>query len=357
MIDFSRYDLEGLLRLFNKDFYKVIKDERMFFDYLKAISYKICDNFQTVTYPTLKIESIERDVVGRTKSMREIVLNDKYFYAFPLFKKLNNLFFVYEMIITIIHETRHFLQANAKVNMEPLIKNFLSYKAVAPSDALKYISYGTAINEIDARYFIYQILKDQPEYEKYLQSVYSIQNEIKLSKHKSSHALSIKKAIEQIQQVIPQKQFAIINMDECYSNFLKEIGIKKEYYQENSKQFSSLSEVSNLNTKINTSSMSRFIKEVYEDLSLARRASREDLNAILNETKFKMQFMPAITEDDKMMLNDMFRLRALLHYETDMLYKLIAPEYFDMLERKGEANPEDIKQFFMVNDILEKRGL
>ena len=40
MINFKGYDLESLLRLFNKNFYNTIKDERMFFDYLKAVSHK-----------------------------------------------------------------------------------------------------------------------------------------------------------------------------------------------------------------------------------------------------------------------------------------------------------------------------
>ena len=357
MINFKGYDLESLLRLFNKNFYNTIKDERMFFDYLKAVSHKICDYYKTDAYPTIKIDHLENGVVGRTKTMQEIILNDKYFYAFPIFQKLNNHFFAFELIRTLIHETRHYLQANAKVNIDPLIKAFSSYKSVAPKEALKYISYGTAINEIDARYFTYQILKDKPKYNRYLQSTFNVQNEQKLSKQKSSHALSIKKALEQLEQIIPQNQFAIVDMDKCYSNFLEEIGIKQEDYQEKTKQNLSISERLILNAKLNTPSLSGFVKDVYDDLSLAPRASREDLNAILNETKFKLKFMPAVTENEKKSLEDMFRLRALLHYETDMLYKMIAPEHFAMLEKEGEANPEDIKQFFMVNDILGKGEL
>lgn len=358
MIDFSRYDLEGLLRLFNKDFYKVIKDERMFFYYLKAISYKICDYYKTDAYPTIKIDHLENGVVGRTKTTQEIILNDKYFYAFPIFQKLNNHFFAFELIRTLIHETRHYLQANAKVNIDPLIKAFSSYKSVAPKEALKYISYGTAINEIDARYFTNKFLCINPEFNKYIQSQYYIKNEEKLSKQLSSHALSIEEALKQIDYIIPQKQFAILDMDKCYSLFLDEAGIRKEDYKQDARQNLGTSGLLSLQAKLMSSlSLSRFVKEVYDSLLLAPRASRDDLAKILDESKFRLKFMPAVTEDEKQTLFDRLELRALLHYETDMLYKKLAPEHFDLIHREGQTNPEDIRQFYMIRDLLDKEDL
>ena len=358
MINFKKYDLEGLLRLFNNDFYSVIKNERMFFDYLKAISYKLCDLYQTDSYPPIKIDHIEDNVVGRTKARREIILNDKYFYAFPIYSKLNNLFYAFEMISTLIHETRHYLQANAKVNIDPLVKAFSAYKAVAPAEAMEHISYGTAINETDARNFTNKFLCINPEFNKYLQSQHYIKNEEKLSKQLSSHALSIEEALKQIDHIIPQKQFAILDMDKCYSLFLDEAGIRKEDYKQEARQNLGTSGLLSLQAKLMSSlSLSRFVKEVYDSLLLAPRASRDDLAKILDESKFKLKFMPAVTEDEKQTLFDRLELRALLHYETDMLYKKLAPEHFDLIHREGQTNPEDIRQFYMIRDLLDKEDL
>ena len=104
-------------------------------------------------------------------------------------------------------------------------------------------------------------------------------------------------------------------------------------------------------------SLSRFVKEVYDSLLLAPRASRDDLAKILDESKFKLKFMPAVTEDEKQTLFDRLELRALLHYETDMLYKKLAPEHFDLIHREGQTNPEDIRQFYMIRDLLDKEDL
>src|SRR5699024_2534042 len=162
---------------------------------------------------------------------------------------------------------------------------------------------GTAINEIDARYFTNKFLCINPEFNKYLQSQYYIKNEEKLSKQLSSHALSIEEALKQIDYIIPQKQFAILDMDKCYSLFLDEAGIRKEDYKQDARQNLGTSVLLSLQAKLMSSlSLSRFVKEVYDSLLLAPRASRDDLAKILDESKFRLKFMPAVTEDEKQTL-------------------------------------------------------
>ena len=351
MINFKNYDLEGLLQLFNNDFYNVIKTKNMFFDYLKAISCRLCDIYQTESYPQIKSDLLEGNVIGRAKSRQEIVLNEKYLDAFPIYQTNKNLFYAFTTISTLIHETRHYLQANAKVNIDPLVKAFSLYKITAPKDALRHINYGTAINEIDARFFTYQTLKDNQNYEKYLLSAQNIGNEEILSKQLSSHALSIDDALKQINLILPQDQFAIMDMDKCYSHFLDEAGINKNDY----KQITSLSDRLSLKMKLASSStLSRFVKETYDDLSLASRASTDDLNQVLQKSKFRLRFLLSVSDNEKIVLDEMFRLRALLHYETDMLYKLLAPEHFDLFQKPRQENPEDIKEFYQIKDKIEK---
>lgn len=74
MVNFNRLNLDQLLALFNDNFYKVITNKSEFYDYLKAISCRICDCYRTKNYPCFILDTMEKGTMGMMMENRVISL-------------------------------------------------------------------------------------------------------------------------------------------------------------------------------------------------------------------------------------------------------------------------------------------
>ena len=99
--------LRKLLKMFNKNFYKTIQDQETFLQYLTEISNAVCRKYG-VRNSYVGIDEMETFTYGRNRE-DGIFLNESLINAFSKFAKEKNLYYVFNCINTVIHETRHYL--------------------------------------------------------------------------------------------------------------------------------------------------------------------------------------------------------------------------------------------------------
>lgn len=355
MVNFNRLNLDQLLALFNDNFYKVITNKSEFYDYLKAISCRICDCYRTKNYPYFILDTMEKGTMGMMMENRVISLNFKLINAFPHYASLNNLYYPFVFISTMIHETRHFLQENSFQDIDPIVKSYNTYRTCLPRSAKDCISYGTEPIEIDARYFAFQVLKDRQFFDKYLFSGERLNYERIFSRQISSIAHSLNEAFNDLKNLNLSSKLSVFDMDKSYSEFLREIGLSKEFFK--TKTIKDLPEKSkqDLSFKLDWDSGVRDImNENYDAMAKADRAQTSELNLILKQSYSSLLKLAQLSDSQKATLGDMLRLRAMSLYETDRLYHRLAPDYYDIVRDEiHKPKLREIEQFNDIYDIIE----
>lgn len=175
----SNTKLNQILNLIDKNFYKSVYNLDMLKTYLGVIIKEVLRINHLKT--SIKFKTIEHEHIYGIYSEKKktIYLNKKYFILFDYFKKTNNIFYIYKIVDTLIHELRHMLQGKDIENIHPLIKSYAKYYHLAPASYEQYKkSYKANILEVDARYYAYQIFKHNENLSKFVNSAWFIKNEI-----------------------------------------------------------------------------------------------------------------------------------------------------------------------------------
>ena len=108
-IDLTKLSLRELITLGGQDFYKAITSQNDIMLYLQQVCNKVCEENGICTFPTLSTKNLRPEYMGITL-IDNIYINSKFLNLFEIFKALKNSHFIFMLLITVIHETRHFLQ-------------------------------------------------------------------------------------------------------------------------------------------------------------------------------------------------------------------------------------------------------
>lgn len=162
-----------LLMQIDENFYSTFDTAEKFMSFLIKLCHAICEDYHL---PPVKIQFKHRGPringyfmpKSDFSSIKTITINQNYIYdGFKTYKNSNNLCFVFSILNTIYHETRHYMQSCTKkiADMHPIVK--LSYN-LSPLNNEK--DYCVMPWEIDARHFAYTQIAKHPILKKYLQS-------------------------------------------------------------------------------------------------------------------------------------------------------------------------------------------
>lgn len=325
--------LRKLLKMFNKNFYKTIQDQETFLQYLTEISNAVCRKYG-VRNSYVGIDEMERLTFGENREYG-IFLNESLINAFPKFAKEKNLYYAFQCIDTVIHETRHYLQYMIKdskyLHIDPLVKKFVTYKLVMPDEARKCISYGTNPLEIDARYYAFQTLKEAGGmFDRYLFHPMRLGLEIDNSKERTSIAKSLNKTLDSREELTHGETCIVDQFAEEYSSFLEDIGLTREDFSVTKATEEQRKDAEKLNTD---EKFRRSVGEIAWRVKEGKIKSVEELEKWLDSVKEKFAVSDGVV--------DLYRdnLEVWMHEndERDALYKRLAPEYSILFRKRNFA--------------------
>lgn len=222
MNKFSNKSLDELLAYFNEDFYKKISTKIEFIHYLEEISRRIIDVNGYREYPEYDFNGDMGNASGTLGKLRNntITINEKLINAYDFFKEQGNLYYVFQMIDTIIHETRHFLQANEIESIDPIVKQYYTLDIFLPR--YNHVSYFTNAYEIDARYYTYQVMNERTNLREYISSMYR-DKEYSKSTYLSSHLANILMILNGDYSMLSKHN--TLSFKKVYMPFIESLGI------------------------------------------------------------------------------------------------------------------------------------
>ena len=348
------FSLRKLLKMFNKNFYKTVQDQETFFQYLTEISNAVCRKYG-VRNSYVGIDEMETFTYGRNRE-DGIFLNESLINAFSKFAKEKNLYYVFNCINTVIHETRHYLQYMIKdgkhLHIDPLVKKFARYKLVMPDEARKCVSYGTNPLEIDARYYAFQTLKKAGGmFDRYLFHPITLAMEMDRSKERTSIAKSLNKTLDSKKELTHGETSIVDQFAEEYSSFLEDIGLTREDFSVTKATEEQRKDREKLNTD---EEFRRSVGEIAGRVKEGEIKSVEEVEKWLDSVKEKFAVSDSVV--------DLYRdnLEVWMHEndERDALYKRLAPEYSILFQkrnfsrrRKGIQEAKNIRE---ENKIFEE---
>lgn len=348
--------LSELLNICNSDFYDIIKNKDEFFEYLKTLSYKVCDRYNIVDYPFFIADNSSNKIqIGTYKvNPPTIIINGLLIESFDKFKNIQNLYYPFLLITATLHETRHFLQHNSNRDIDPIVKKYTAYRPCSPIDIYKYISYGTEVAEIDARYFAYQALKGKGIFDRFIYSNESIAEESERSKEISSVARLLDESLKSYISLLPKTKVVLFDMNSTYNYFLYDIGIDRSAFKRKSINELSQQESESLNEKLNSQKdmLAEFLRYYSSIILHAEHGRSKPLKEILKLSNSELCKFTSISEAQKREVSKIINLKALSKYETDKLYERIAPE-FSNLVKKGFSN-KSLSEIDEFKDIFNE---
>ncbi len=343
--------LSELLNICNNDFYDIIKNKDEFFEYLKTISHRVCDAYKIQQYPNYKTDnSMRKSCTGLflIKPPQTIALNGNLIEAFDHFKTSKNLYYPFLLIRSIIHETRHYLQHNSDIDMDPIVKKYATYRMCSPIDIYKYISYGTEAIEIDARYFAFQVLRGRGLFDQFIYSTNSVYEETTRSKEISSIVRCLDETLKLYNNLLPETRTVLMDMNSAYNYFLYEIGLDREAFKRRNIYDLSSEEGKILKEKLRSQrdAISDFLYDCSYAIKDSERSQTGPLKEILKLSFSELRKFTSLSDAQKEVVASMIHLRAISKYETDKLYDKIAPEFSKLIQQGDTtSSPNDIAEF------------
>ena len=328
--------LRKLLKMFNKNFYRTIQDQETFLQYLTEISNAVCRKYG-VRNCYVGIDEMERLTFGENRE-DGIFLNESLINAFPKFAKEKNLYYAFQCIDTVIHETRHYLQYMIKdskyLHIDPLVKKFVTYKLVMPDEARKCISYGTNPLEIDARYYAFQTLKKAGGmFDRYLFHPIILDLEMEKSKGRTSIAKSLNKTLASQKELTHVETSIVDQFAEEYSSFLEDIGFTREDISVKKATEEQKKDAEKLNTD---EEFRRSVGAIAWRVKKGEIKSVEEVEKWLDSVKEKFAVSDSVV--------DLYRdaLEVWMHEndERDALYERLAPGYAKIFQKKDFFEPK-----------------
>lgn len=168
--------LYKLLNIVDQDFYKKVYNV----DLLKFYITKVVRELMRINNLNQDISfhlQSHDNIFGSFSHRRHFIgVNRRYFDLFEHFKETNNIFYIYKLLDTLIHELRHYAQYSSNVKMPAIIKNYVICAKFATASFNKsHPSYN--LLEIDARYYCYQLFQKHPRMAIFANSPWHINQE------------------------------------------------------------------------------------------------------------------------------------------------------------------------------------
>lgn len=344
-IDLSNLNLKELIALGGRDFYKTVTDKQDLMLYLQEVSKRVCEENSVANYPQLSVVNIREDTMG-VSFFNNIAINSKLLDCFDMFKMLNNTHYVFMLLSTVIHETRHFLQLGNLGSVDPIVKGFTAYHLAVPGFSLTPISYPTDVREVDARYYAYQVLNKDEIFRRHIFNRDFINTEMNDSMKISSIAQSLLLNLSHIDRCDRLTSEIVYGMQELYGDFLKDINLDLSMFNPGVEiPGGKLDQVvlqilyyGNLISDILDKYQDSIVKNSRMELKLQRHIMQLGQKEIDNLH---------VGEDVKKLAKDLLRLHAMTSYESFMLYRKIAPEFDDFKYAINMPKEPDSKNEFI----------
>lgn len=155
--------LYNMLDIIDDGFYSKVYNVDLLKNYLTLIIREVMKINGLSSNIKFYISNTKDNAFGSFSHRRNsISVNRRYFKLFEYFKESHNLFYIYKLVDTIIHELRHYMQYSPNVDNPAIIKNYVRCTNLATAI---YTNTHTSYNllEIDARYYCYQLFRLQPK--------------------------------------------------------------------------------------------------------------------------------------------------------------------------------------------------
>ena len=221
MNKYSEKSLDELLSYFGDEFYQFVPTKEDFIWYLTEISHRIIEENGIKQFPQYNFfYNMQKNTMLGSYSAGTIKMNNNLTNGFDYFKEKNNLHYVFKMIDSIIHETRHFLQDKQVESVSPIVKQYYTLDIFLPDD--NNVSYFTNVYEIDARYYTYQVMKEKDNLKTYISTKYR-DEEYTRSTFLSSHYANI--LMLQKGNYSSLTKFNAESFKKVYMPFLESLGI------------------------------------------------------------------------------------------------------------------------------------
>ena len=160
-----------LISSVGNDFYIKHDTPRKMASFLRAISGAICSEYKLAPIEVDFRKSFPNYYGNYIIKSQKIVLNSYLYNEFEEFKSSKNMYYIFEMLESIVHETRHHIQFHAGKSIHPIVKNFAELALI--KDGAKFLyndSYHLVPIEIDARHYAFLRLSESDYLKKYLLS-------------------------------------------------------------------------------------------------------------------------------------------------------------------------------------------
>lgn len=345
-IDLTKLSLRELITLGGQDFYKAITSQNDIMLYLQQVCNKVCEENGICTFPTLSTKNLQPDYMGITL-IDNIYINSKLLNLFEIFKGLKNSHYIFMLLITVIHETRHFLQYKNVNTIDPVVKTFAYYRQTIPSYALTSISYYTSATEIDARYYAYQTLKQDETFKHHIYNSKFIDKELKNSLKLSSIEQSILMSFASFDDYTTWQQDVVFSMYSVYKDFLKEIDLDQSLYLKSNlpkENFDTLQDSISFYSDLIDDALMEYKFKIKYNTKMYHKL--QDQLLLMGNTEIESL---QISDEVKKIAKGFLRMHAVTTYETVMLYNKLAPE-FDAFKntRKMPDAPSSENEFISI---------
>ncbi len=168
--------LYKLLNIVDQDFYQKVYSV----DLLKFYMTKVAQELMSINHLNQDISFYLQShdhIFGSFSHRRHFIgINRRYFDLFDHFKETNNIFYIYKLLETLVHELRHYAQHSPDVKMPAIIKNYAICSKFATAIFNKSHPSHNLL-EIDARYYCYQLFQKHPKMAIFANSVWHINQE------------------------------------------------------------------------------------------------------------------------------------------------------------------------------------
>lgn len=353
-IDLSKLDLKQLIALGGRDFYKFVQNKQDLMTYLNEVCMRVCQENGLTVSPQLSIVDLQGETMG-ISLLNNIGINAKLLNCFDIFKMLNNTHYVFMLISTVIHETRHFLQLGSLDNIDPIVKGFTAYHLTVPEFSLMPINYPTDVREVDARYYTYQVLNRDDTFKRHIYNKYYIDREMASSMNISSLAQSLLLNLAHIDNYSRATSQIVYSMKALYSEFLKGINLDLSMFSSKlqltdgnlGKVLAQILYYGNLINDVINKYQDKIKKNSRMELKMQRH--------ILELGKKEIDEL-AVSEDVKQLAKDFLRMHAMTSYESCMLYSKIAPDFDNFKYVNNMPNEPDSQNEFIsiYSDYLNR---
>ncbi len=176
-------NLYQLLNIIDDDFYKKVYNVdllKIYFNMIVKEIFKINNINSNIPFKTYRM----KNKFGKYSNKENCIgFNYRYLEIFDQMMKSKNIFYIYKMVDTLIHEIRHYMQYSLNVQLDPFLKNFMECFKLA---TFQYRANHGAQNilEIDARYYCFNLFNHNPKTSKFVNSRwFNRQEEIRKNKN------------------------------------------------------------------------------------------------------------------------------------------------------------------------------